>query len=82
MNYKNISKQINYLNQEIASSENITETSESFINEYSNAKNNTEYVLLDLNKNLKPDIVNYSKLVKNNIALCNTILNKLEKLSK
>lgn len=79
MSLKKLIETINHLNNEVSKSDDLAESTDNYIDEYSNSKTSTNFVLLDLNRNLKPDIINYNKLVKNNIALCNTILQKLDK---
>ena len=81
MSLNNLIQKLDQLNKEIANEEEIDISSESNIDDLASSVKE-DYILLDLNRNLKVDLINYTKLVKNNIRLCNRLLNTIENKSK
>lgn len=80
MSLDNLIQKLDQLNKDISKSEDIDLTTESYDADYISSVKE-DFILLDLNRNLTEDLINYKKLVKNNIRLCNRLLSKLENKS-
>jgi hypothetical protein len=74
--YNEIIRKIDILNKIVSDANQIDKIDE-YIEEYSNSKVTDKYFFLDPDKELNKDVINYNKLVKNNIVLANIILQKL-----
>tara|TARA_B100000902_G_C27168432_1_gene842499 strand:- start:354 stop:599 length:246 start_codon:yes stop_codon:yes gene_type:complete len=81
MSLNNLIQKLDQLNKEIAKEEDINMNNDSNVDDYTSSVKD-DYILLDLNRNLKIDVINYTKLVKNNIRLCNRLINNIENKSK